>query len=310
MRLIFMGTPDYAKSSLQALIDAGHDIELVVTNPDKPKGRSKENVMPPVKMLALEHNIPVYQPVKLRSQEAMDYVMQYKPDAIIVVAFGQIVPKQILDLPKYGCINVHGSLLPEYRGAAPIQWAVIDGKEVAGVTTMLMNEGIDTGDMLLRASIKLDKKETGGSLFDKLAQLGAELLIETLVKLEEGSIVPQKQDESKSTYVGMLKKEMGNINFNKTAVEIERLVRGLNPWPSAFTKINGKMLKVWDCDVVEGNFEGANGEIIQVTKDGIIVKTSENAIKINELQYEGKKRMNTKDFLLGTKIETGIILGE
>ncbi len=309
MKLIFMGTPDFAEASLKALIESEHEIELVVTNPDKPKGRSKEMVMPPVKELALKHNIPVYQTERLRNEDSIEYIMQYKPDAIIVVAFGQIVPKQILDLPKYGCINVHGSLLPEYRGAAPIQWAVIDGKKTAGVTTMLMDEGLDTGDMLLKAEIELDKKETGGSLFEKLATLGAELLLKTLTKLEEGTIQPEKQDESKYTYAKMLKKEMGNIDFSKSAYEIECLVRGLNPWPSAFTRLNDKTLKIWDCDVIEKEYDGAIGEVVELNKKQIIVKTGKGAIAINELQYEGKKRMTTEEFLRGARIEENTILG-
>lgn len=308
MRVLFMGTPDFAVGTLQAIIDAGHEVAAVFTQPDKPKGRGKEMVMPPVKEKALEYNLDVYQPVKVKEPEQVDIIRKMNPDVIIVVAFGQIMSQEILDIPKYGCINVHASLLPEYRGAAPIQWAVIDGKEVSGVTTMIMDKGIDTGDMLLQREVPLDKKETGGSLFDKLSKAGAELLVETLKAVEEGTVTRIKQDNNKATHAKMLDKSTGKIDFNQDAVVIERLVRGLNPWPSAYTSLHGKTLKIWDCDVTDREYEGTAGEIVEVNKTDLIVKCGKGALNIRELQLEGKKRMDTESFLRGYSIKKGEIL--
>lgn len=310
MKVVFMGTPDFAVGTLERIIADGHEVAAVVSQPDKPKGRSKELVMPPVKQCAVKYNIPVYQPVKLRNSEVVDIIRKIAPDVIVVVAFGQILPQCVLDMPKYGCVNVHASLLPKYRGAAPIQWAVIDGLEKTGVTTMLMNAGIDTGDILLQEEITLDRKETGGSLFDRLCVLGAELLSKTLKGLEQGIITPVKQDDSIATHVGMLTKEMGNIDFNKPAAEIERLIRGLNPWPSAFTRLNGKQLKIWDSEVVADTQEAVCGTITEVLKNGIVVKCGEGSLKITELQLEGKKRMMADAFLRGVTVNVGSVLGE
>lgn len=306
MKVIFMGTPDFAVGTLKAIIEEGHEILAVFTQPDKPKGRSKELVMPPVKELAVAHNLRVYQPVKIREAEYVEMIEKMQPDVIVVVAFGQILPKAILDIPKYGCVNVHASLLPEYRGAAPIQWAVIDGKEETGVTTMLMDVGVDTGDMLMKSVRKLDAKETGGSLFDKLSEDGAKLLIETLKGLEAGTVTRTPQDHEKATHAKMLDKSTGKIDFSKDAREIECLIRGLNPWPSAFTSYNGKTLKIWDADVVEGDFDGLEpGQIVEVNKNDFVVKCGTGALSIKELQLEGKKRMETGAFLLGTKVAVG-----
>lgn len=306
MKVIFMGTPDFAVGTLKAIIEEGHEVLAVFTQPDKPKGRSKELVMPPVKELAVEHNLPVYQPVKVRDAEYVEMIEKMQPDVIVVVAFGQILPKSILDIPKYGCVNVHASLLPQYRGAAPIQWAVIDGKEETGVTTMLMDVGVDTGDMLMKSVRKLDAKETGGSLFDKLSDDGAKLLIETLKGLEAGTITRTPQNHEMATHAKMLDKSTGKIDFSKDAKEIECLIRGLNPWPSAFTAYNGKTLKIWDADVVEGVFDGFEpGAIVAVNKSDFVVKCGNNALSIKELQLEGKKRMETGAFLLGTKVTVG-----
>ena len=248
MKIIFMGTPDFAVGTLRSLAEAGHEITLVVSQPDKPKGRGHAMVPTPVKAVAEELGIPVFQPVKIR--EAKDVLEKTEADVCVVAAFGQIIPASILHMKKYGCINVHASLLPKYRGAAPIQWAVIDGEKESGVTIMQMDEGLDTGDMLAKAIVPLDEKETGGSLFDKLSEAGGRLCVETLAKLEKGEITPEKQGESPTAYASMLDKKMGNIDWNKSAVVIERLVRGLNPWPSAYTHLDGKTLKIWACDVL------------------------------------------------------------
>lgn len=301
-----MGTPDFAVGCLKAIIEAGHEVAAVVTQPDKPKGRGKELAMPPVKELALEYGLTVYQPVRAREPEFVEIIREINPEVIAVVAFGQILPKDILDIPKYGCINVHASLLPEYRGAAPIQWAVIDGKEETGVTIQLMDVGVDTGDILSVSVRKLDSKETGGSLFDKLSDDGAKLLVETLDGLLAGTVTRTPQEHDKATHAKKLDKSTGKIDFSKNAVEIECLIRGLNPWPSAYTSYNGKTLKIWDADVVSGEFENfVPGQIVEVNKGNFIVKCGTDALAINELQLEGKKRMETAAFLLGTKVSVG-----
>ena len=244
MRVIFMGTPDFAVGTLEEIIKAGHEVVLVVSQPDKAVGRSKALKYTPVKECAVAHGIEVYQPAKIRAEESVDYLRQYNADIIIVEAFGQIIPKAILDMPRFGCVNVHASLLPKYRGAAPIQWAVLNGDQVTGVTTMRMDEGLDTGDMIMKQEVIVDEDETGGSLFDKLAEAGAKLLIATLPHIFDGTAVYEKQpEESPTPYAGMITKQMGLMDFSKSAAELERLVRGLNPWPSAFTFYNGKTLK-------------------------------------------------------------------
>ena len=305
MKIIFMGTPEFAVSTLEGLIKGGHEVVLVVTQPDKPKGRGGQMQLTPVKEAAISHNIPVYQPMRIREAESVELLRNYNPDAIVVTAFGQILSKEILEVPKYGCINVHASLLPKYRGAAPIQWAIIDGEKETGITTMLMDVGLDTGDMLDKAIVSIDKRETGGSLHDKLAKLGGDLILKTLEKLENGTAIREKQDDALSCYAKMLSKELGNINFEQSAVEIERLVRGLNPWPSAYTKLNGKTLKIWETVSQEAIFDGKAGEIVSVTKDEIIVMTGNGQLVIKELQLEGKKRMKTQDFLRGYPLQKG-----
>lgn len=302
MKIVFMGTPDFAVQTLESLVKGGHQVIAAVTQPDKPKGRGKSVLMTPVKEKALEYEIPVYQPVKARDPEFIALLQELNPDAIVVVAFGQILPKAILDIPKYGCINVHASLLPKYRGAAPIQWAVIDGEEVSGVTTMLMDVGLDTGDMLEKAEYVLDPKETGGSLFDRLSTLGGELILSTLEKLENGTATRTPQGESETSYAKMLDKSMGKIDWTMEAVKIERLIRGLNPWPSAYTSLKGKTVKVWAAEVVEGKTTGNPGRVT-VTKDQLLVETGENFLAITELQLEGKKRMETAAFLRGFTVE-------
>ncbi len=309
MRIIFMGTPDFAVPTLEALVTGGHEVIAAVTQPDKPKGRGKAVLMTPVKEKALEYGIPVYQPVKAREPEFIEVLKSLEPEVIVVVAFGQILPKEILEIPRYGCVNVHASLLPKYRGAAPIQWAVIDGEEESGVTTMKMDEGLDTGDILEMEKIRLEEKETGGSLFDKLSRLGGKLILSTLSGLENGTVVPRKQGETTTPYAKMLKKTMGEIDWNMEAAAIERLIRGLNPWPSAYTSCNGKTLKIWAADVLPGG-QGEEPGRVRAGKDSLLVETGSGLLSITELQLEGKKRMDTASFLRGFSIPDGTVLGK
>ena len=304
MKVVFMGTPDFAVETLKAIYEAGHEVILAVSQPDKPKGRSGKLAPTPVKEYAIEHNIPVYQPVRIRAEESVEYLSQFKADVFVVAAFGQILPKAILDMPRLGCVNVHGSLLPKYRGAAPIQWAVINGEKVTGNTTMLMGPGLDDGDMLLKSEIVLAEDETGGSLFDKLAVDGGALAVRTIEALDRGELTPIPQDEASATHVGMIKKDLGNIDWTKSAEEIERLIRGLDPWPSAFTFIDNKQLKLWKAIVVDK--QGEPGVIIEVTKDSFTVACGTKALQVVEMQLEGKKRMATGDFLRGYKLEAGM----
>ncbi len=302
MRIVFMGTPDFAVPSLQALIDAGHDVCAVYTQPDKPQGRKQILTAPPVKTLALEHDIPVFQPNTLKNEVEQARLRELAPEVIIVVAYGKLLPKAVLDIPPHGCINVHGSLLPRWRGAAPIQWAVIAGDEMAGVTTMQMAEGLDTGDMLLTYETKVGEKETAGELFDRLAQSGAELLIQTLVKLDE--ITPRPQDDAQSCYAHMLDKQMAVIDWSKSAHEIDCLIRGLNPWPIALTTLSGERLKVFAAEKAAGN--GEPGTVLEADpKKGLTVACGEGALKLTEIQLVGGKRMKVNDFLRGHAIEVG-----
>ena len=307
MKIIFMGTPDFAAASLEALIDSRHEIQAVVTQPDKPKGRKGELTPSPVKVIAKREGIKVYQPLKVRDEEFVKTLRAYNPDVMVVVAFGQIIPLSILKMPKYGCVNIHGSLLPKYRGAAPIQWAVLDGEKETGITTILMDEGIDTGDILLKKTIKIDTDETSGSLFDKLMALGAETILETLDELEKGSLTPTKQGESPTAYAKMLTKAMGLIDFTKSAKELDCFVRGMDPWPSAYTLLAGKTLKLWKVRVVEGS--GKAGSVIEIGKESFTVACGEGAIEVLEVQLEGKKRMSAGDFLKGSTLNIGQELG-
>ncbi len=305
MRVIFMGTPDFAAPTLEAIVNAGHEVVLAVTQPDKPKGRGKQLAFSPVKEMAIKHHIPVFQPDKIRREEHLVELAKYPADVIVVVAFGQILPKAVLEMAPLGCINVHASLLPKYRGAAPIQWAIIAGEAESGVTTMQMDEGLDTGDMLLKTVVSIEKNETGGSLHDKLQSAGASLLIETLKGLAEGNLQPEAQPQDSPTpYAKMLDKALGNINWEKAATEIERLVRGLNPWPSAYSQIAGKVYKIWQCVVLERQGEALPGTITEVLKDGIVVQTGRGSLKITELQAPGKRRMTAEEFLRGHNLET------
>ncbi len=321
MKIIFMGTPDFAASALEKIVEAGHEITLVVTQPDKPKGRSGELQVSDVKACALKHGFPVFQPERIKLPENVVYLKNYEADIYVVAAFGQILSQEILDIPKFGCVNIHASLLPKYRGAAPIQQAIIDGEKTTGVTIMQMAAGMDTGDILLQREIPIDDNETGGGLFDKLSELGAELIVEALPKIERGELTPVPQDEELATKCGKLSKNMGKIDFNKNAVAIRNLVRGLNPWPSAFTRHDGKMLKIWVADALDdkqvkeisGNAEvlknAVPGTVSFVTKEAIGVATGKGTLVLKEVQLEGKKRMLVKDFLLGNKIEIGTKLG-
>ena len=307
MRVLYMGTPDFAAAALEAIVEAGHEVVAVVTQPDKEKGRGKAVSMSPVKECALKHNIPVLQPVRIRRPESVEELKQYEADVYVVAAFGQILTQEILDIPKYGCINIHASLLPGYRGAAPIQWAILDGLEETGVTIMQMDAGIDTGDILMQEKIAIEATDTGESLFDKLSELGAKAIVKALPLIEQGALTPVKQDDSKSNYAKMLSKEMGLIDWNSDAVVIERYVRGLNSWPSAYSYINGKQLKIWRAEVVDAT--GTPGEVVAVDKKSITVACGEKAVKLLEIQLEGKKRMEVSAFLLGYKVNTGDHLG-
>ena len=310
MRVIFMGTPDFAVGTLEALVKAGHDVCLVVTQPDKPKGRGKEMQFPPVKEAAARHHIPVYQPVRVRKPECVEELRQYQADVIVVVAFGQILPKEILEMTPYGCINVHASQLPRYRGAAPIQWAIICGEEVTGVTTMQMDEGVDTGDMILKTEVPITEDETGESLHDKLGAAGASLCVMTLEALEKETAVFGHQGESPTPYAKMLDKKMGDIDWKCSAIEIERLVRGLNSWPSAYTHWGDKVLKIWKAKAESGIGvlqEEKPGTVLEVNKDSFTVQTGDGQLRISEIQIPGKKRMETSAFLRGYTLETGTV---
>lgn len=307
MRILFMGTPDFSVPVLTSLVESSHEVIGVVTQPDKPKGRGKALSMPPVKEKALEYGIKVYQPVKAREEGFMDEIRKLSPDAAVVIAFGQILTKAFLEIPRYGCLNIHASLLPKLRGAAPVHWAVINGEKKTGITIMQMDSGIDTGDMLLKREVELEPKETAGTLHDKLMYLGGPLVLEALSMAEKGLLKPEKQKEEESSYVKVLDKSLGRLDFNRPALELERLIRGLNPWPSAYTKLGDKTLKIWDADVAEER-QGNPGEIIEIGRDYFLVAAGEGALSIKELQLEGKKRMKTDAFLRGCTIETGLIL--
>ena len=319
MRIVFMGTPDFSVPALKALVEAGHQVIAVVTQPDKPKGRGKEVQMTPVTIQAMEYGIPVYQPAKVREASFVEVLQGMEADVYVVIAFGQLLPKAVLELPKYGCINIHASLLPKYRGAAPIQWCVIDGERETGITTMMMDVGLDTGDMLEKTVIPIEEKETGGSLHDKLSLAGGALILSTLKKLEEGTLVRTPQTDEGTCYAKMLTKSLGDIDWNQSAVSIERLIRGLNPWPSAYTLWNGKTIKIWSADVTTGREAAAflsdsgvpsetgitHGTVVCSDKHSLVVCTGDGLLSVRELQMEGKKRMDTPAFLRGYPIPEG-----
>ncbi len=313
MKIVYMGTPDFAVAPLEALIQAGHQISAVVTQPDKQKGRGKEVQMTPVKECALKYGIPVFQPVKIKEKEAVEKLREYPADLFVIAAFGQILSEEILNMPRFGCINIHASLLPAYRGAAPIQWVILNGEKKTGVTIMQMEKGLDTGDMLLKAEVDIDSGETGESLHDKLMEIGAKLIVEAIPKLEHGELVPEKQDDSLSSYAPRLTKAMGLIDWKKDAIEIERLIRGLNSWPSAYTCYHGKTLKIWEAEVIlaepERDSSALPGTVCSAGKDFFDVACGKDLLRIRSLQLEGKKRVSVKDFLLGYQLEEGTQLG-
>ena len=308
MRIIFMGTPEFACPTLQKLLDRGEDVIEVITQPDRPKGRGQQTLPPPVKVLAEKHGIPVMQPLKVRVPEVVESIRALAPDLIVVVAFGQILPKSLLDIPKYGCINVHASLLPRWRGAAPLNWCIINGETETGVTTMMMDVGLDTGDMLVKKSTPIGPDENTQSLHDRLSVVGAEALSETLDLLKEGKLVREKQDDALTCYAPMLKKEDGLIDWSKEPQVIKNLVRGMTPWPGAFSFVDGKMLKIYR--VMTAGGEGAPGSVIRSGREGLEIACNGGSIVIEELQLEGKKRLPAGDFLAGYKIAPGSILGK
>ncbi len=310
MKIIFMGTPDFSVPTLKTLIESKHEVVACYTQPDKPKGRGKKLQMTPVKAACIEAKIPVYQPTKIRNKENIIKFQEIKADIAVVIAYGQILPKEILDTPKYGCINIHASLLPKYRGAAPYQWAVINGETTTGITTMQMDVGMDTGDMLLKTIVNIDNFETAGSLHDKLMYSGGKLLLETLKQVEEETLKPIKQNDELATYAPMLDKNYGKINWHKSAVEIESLIRGLNPWPSAYTFMDDKLLKIWKATIIEEATEKHKpGTILSIyDKEGIVVQCDTGALLVTELQLQGKKRMDTPSFMRGYNITVGGIL--
>lgn len=312
MKVVFMGTPDFAAETLKALIRAGHEVMAAVTQPDKPRGRSGEPMPSPVKVLAAQHGIPVLQPRRIKTPEAVAQLKQYAADVYVVAAFGQILSQEILDLPKYGCLNVHASLLPKYRGASPIQHAIIDGEETTGITVMQMDAGLDTGDMLYKRECAITPEDDYETLHDRLAALGGEAITEALSLLEQGKLVPVRQEDALSCYAPLIQKAMGRIDFTKPALAIDRLIRGLTPWPSAYTDYKGKQLKVWRAVPLPERDCGGRppGEILETGKNSVTVAAGEGALELLELQLEGKKRMNAHDFLLGVKMLPGEILGK
>ena len=316
MRIVFMGTPDFAVGALEAILQAGHQVAAVVTQPDKPKGRGKEIQVPPVKACAMAHGIPVFQPVKVKEKEAVETLRGYNADIFVVAAFGQLLSEEILSMPEYGCVNIHASLLPKYRGAGPIQWAIINGEEKTGVTIMQMDKGLDTGDMLLKEEVVIDPKETGDSLHDKLAAVGAGLIVEALARLERGELVPEKQTEEETCYAKRLQKSMGRIDWQQSAGKLDCLIRGLISWPGAYTVLRGKNLKIWEAVAGSGSAPEDSaarpdpdavlpGTVVAVTREAFYVKTGEGLLKILAVQPEGKKRMPVKEFLLGYQVKVG-----
>ncbi|MBR0530935.1 MAG: methionyl-tRNA formyltransferase [Ruminococcus sp.] len=310
MKIVFMGTPDFAVPSIKALYDAGHDIQAVFCQPDKPKGRGYKLVPPPVKVFALDKDIPIYQPKSLKNggEEFIKVIEDLAPDCIVVAAYGKILPKAVLDIPRLGCVNVHGSLLPKYRGAGPIQWAVLNDEKTTGITTMLMGEGLDTGDMLLKCETEIGENETAAELFDRLADMGAELIVETLDKLEKGEISPVPQNEEEATYAPMLTKDLSPIDFTKSARAVHKQICGLSDWPCASTTIGGKRIKVYRSEIVAGSTNKAAGTVVNA-KD-LTIACGDGMVKLTEIQAEGSKRMATADYLRGKPVAEGTVLGE
>ena len=317
MKIVFMGTPDYAVGALKALIQAGHEITAVVTQPDKAKGRSGQLQFPPVKEYAIQHHIPIFQPKRMKAPEAVEQMRTLSADVFVVAAFGQILSQEILDMPKFGCLNIHASLLPKYRGASPIQHVILNGEQTTGITIMQMDIGIDTGNILYQKEIAIDRADTYATLYDKLTSLGGEAITEALSLLEKGELASIPQEDTRACHAPLITKEMGRIDFTKDAYTIELKVRGMNPWPSAFTVYRGKQLKIWEAvaeetenQVVCSDVTENMGKILAVAKDHVVIGTGKGILKVYSLQLEGKKRMSTRDFLLGVKMQPGEKLGE
>lgn len=312
MRIVFMGTPDFAVPSLEMLVKEGYEVVAAVTQPDKPKGRGNKMAAPPVKEIALKHQIKVLQPEKIKTPEFIDQIKALKPDLLITAAYGKILTKELLEVPVYGCINVHGSLLPAYRGAAPINWAVIKGEKKTGITTMYTDVGIDTGDMLLKKELEIGPDMTVGELHDKMSVLGAEVLQETLTALKNGTLQRIPQEDSESSYAPMMNKELGHIDWNKSALEIHNLVRGTDPWPGAYTFLLGNRMRVWKTSLVpeKSNAEINNGKILKVDDEGILVKCPDGNLMIKEVQFDSSKRMSVCDYIRGHEINAGETLGK
>lgn len=309
MRIVYMGTPDFAVAPLKKLLKSENEVVGVFTQPDKPVGRKAILTPPPVKVTALEYGVPVFQPDTLKNGKGTAILEQLNPDIVVVVAYGKILPKDFLEFPKYGCINIHGSLLPKYRGAAPIQRCVLNGEKYAGVTAMQMDEGLDTGDMLAVKKTEIGENETSGELFERLSVIGADLLGETLMQVENGTLNPVKQDSSISTYASMLDKTMSPVDWNCSARQVHNHIRGLDPWPVAQTVLQGKTLKLFRSEIVDDDSSGAPGEV-KITKRGLTVFCGDGkALFINEVQYEGKKRMKSADFFRGHPVDDGTVLG-
>ena len=312
MKIVFMGTPDFAVGALRALVEAGHEVVAVVTQTDKAKGRSKELLPPPVKVCALSYGIPVMQPRRIKAPEAMEQLRRYQADLYVVAAFGQILSQEILDIPSFGCLNIHASLLPKYRGASPIQHVILDGEERTGITIMQMDAGIDTGDMLYKKEIPISPEDNYETLHDKLMELGGRAITEALVLLEQGRLVQEKQRDDLSCHAPMIDKSMGEIDFSQDAAAIDRRIRAMTPWPSAFTSYHGKKLKIWRAapTYTENGFARRPGEVLSADKDCVTVAAGQGALRIYELQLEGKKRMSAHDFLLGVRMQPGEVLGQ
>lgn len=311
MKIVFMGTPDFAVPSLEMLVNEGYEVVAAVTQPDKPKGRGNKLTAPPVKEFALLHGINVLQPEKIKTPEFIEQIRALNPDLLITAAYGKILSKDLLEVPTKGCINVHGSLLPAYRGAAPINWAVINGEKKTGITTMFTDVGLDTGDMLLKKELEINPDMTVGELHDKMAVLGAEVLKETLIELKKGTLKRIPQQDSESTYAPMMNKELGLIDWNKTAQQVHNLVRGTDPWPGAYTFLNGNRMRVWKTSLTNKKSDSHNmGQIIEVSDDGILVKCSDEYILLGEIQFDSSKRMNVRDYIRGHQIDAGEILGK
>ena len=312
MKIIFMGTPDFAVAALDALCAAGQNVILAVTQPDRQKGRGRKVIQTPVSACAQKWGVPVFQPARIREPEAVEKIRSLQPDLIVVAAFGQILPQELLDIPRLGCVNIHASLLPGLRGAAPIQWAVINGDAESGVTLMQMNAGLDTGDILFQEKVAIGPQETGESLYEKLAELGGQMIVRYLPAIESGDINPVPQDDERSSYAPMLRKEMGEIDWTMPAAQIERRLRGMLPWPGAYTKLDGHVLKVWKAEVAEPEQDAGPvlpGTVLYTDKSRICVRTGDGVLALLEVQAEGKKRMGTDAFLRGTKITAGTLLG-